>query len=89
METGQERAADLAAFMETLNHPALGINFARDGIRFQAVQTELSNIPKAPGLYRPELEDGNANGKSPGWGISMVQKKGLAYLLRFEMKESK
>ncbi|MDX2430793.1 MAG: family 43 glycosylhydrolase, partial [Bacteroides sp.] len=61
------------------------INFARDGIEFQAIQTELSNIPKAPGLYRPELEDGNANGKSPGWGISMVQKKGLAYLLRFEM----
>jgi L-ribulose-5-phosphate 3-epimerase len=27
METGQESAADLRGFMETLSHPALGINF--------------------------------------------------------------
>lgn len=27
LETGQERAADLRHFLETLNHPALGINF--------------------------------------------------------------
>ncbi len=27
LETGQESAADLRRFMETLNHPALGINF--------------------------------------------------------------
>ncbi|MCP4310265.1 MAG: hypothetical protein GY790_03295 [Bacteroidetes bacterium] len=32
------------------------------------------------------IESGNLFGEIPGWGISMVSKKGLAYLLRFEMR---
>lgn len=47
--------------------------------------SNLSKIPKAPGLYRPEIEDGNPDDTPPGWGISMQAKKGLVYLLRFEM----
>jgi len=64
------------------------INFAPDGVRFQKLYANLNSIPKAPGLYRPAIEDGNSNSDLPGWGISMVSKKGLAYLLRFEMKTS-
>jgi hypothetical protein len=62
------------------------IHFAKDGLHFTAFQENLSNIPMAPGLYRPELEEGNVIQKFPGWGISMVQKKGVAYLVRFEMR---
>ena len=63
------------------------INFAPDGIEFQVLHSNLSNIPKAPGLYRPEIEDGNPRSQLPGWGIAMVSKKGLTYLLRFDMKD--
>ncbi|MDO7172370.1 family 43 glycosylhydrolase [Mariniflexile sp. AS56] len=62
------------------------INYAKDGEHFSVLQDSLKNIPKAPGLYRPHLEDGNTETEIPGWGIGMIQKKGLAYLVRFEMK---
>jgi len=62
------------------------IQFSKDGINFYPVQKNLKQIPKAPGLYRPDLENGNEIKKNPGWGISMVQKKGVTYLVRFEME---
>ncbi|MFB9056122.1 family 43 glycosylhydrolase [Mariniflexile ostreae] len=61
------------------------INYAKDGEHFTVLQDNLKNIPKAPGLYRPHLEHGNPETETPGWGISMIQKKGSAYLVRFEM----
>lgn len=61
------------------------INFATDGINFAPLQQNLIHIPSAPGLYRPHLENGNPAKEIPGWGISMKQSKGLAYLLRYEM----
>ncbi|WP_299668376.1 family 43 glycosylhydrolase [uncultured Polaribacter sp.] len=63
------------------------INYAKDGEHFSILNKGLKNIPKAPGLYRPHLENGNPNTEIPGWGISMIQKKNLAYLIRFEMIE--
>ncbi|MDW5288273.1 family 43 glycosylhydrolase [Formosa sp. PL04] len=62
------------------------INYAEDGLHFSIFQDSLSNIPKAPGLYRRDLEDGNLEIEKPVWGIAMKVKKGLAYLVRFEMK---
>ena len=62
------------------------IYWSNDGINFNMKQDSLVRIPKAPGLYRPELEEGNKEKDFPGWGIAMVQKRGLAYLLRFEIK---
>lgn len=62
------------------------INYAEDGVRFSTLQNNLTNIPKAPGLYRPHLEDGNLETETPGWGIAMKGGKGQTYLLRFEMK---
>lgn len=62
------------------------LNFATDGEHFSVLKDSLKNIPKAPGLYRPELENGNSDTEVPGWGIAMKSEKGLAYLLRFEMK---
>ena len=62
------------------------INAAKDGLRFSAKHDSLQNIPKAPGLYRPHLEDGNPEVDAPGWGIAMKSKKGLTYLLRYEIK---
>ena len=62
------------------------IHWAKDGINFSPTQENLLNIPIAPGLYRPHLEDGNIANEIPGWGISMKGKKGVAYLVRFEME---
>ena len=62
------------------------IHWANDGLNFSPIQENLIKIPMAPGLYRPDLEKGNKIQESPGWGISMVQKKGLTYLVRFEIK---
>ena len=62
------------------------INYSKDGEHYTVIQDSLKKIPKAPGLYRPHLEKGNSDAEIPGWGISMIQKKGLAYLVRFEMK---
>lgn len=61
------------------------INFASNGIDFSPLQQNLTNIPMAPGLYRPHLENGNPMNEIPGWGISMNQSKGEAYLLRYEI----
>lgn len=63
------------------------INYAKDGVHFSSVNEGLTNIPKAPGLYRPDLENGNNANETPGWGIAMKVKKGIAYLLRFEIIE--
>ena len=63
------------------------LNFSKDGERFSVLQDSLVKIPMAPGLYRPHLEEGHLETEIPGWGISMIQKKGLTYLVRFEMKE--
>ncbi|MEP5341619.1 MAG: family 43 glycosylhydrolase [Algibacter sp.] len=62
------------------------INYAKDGKHYIVLQDSLKKIPKAPGLYRPHLENGNPDVETSGWGISMIQKKGLTYLVRFEMK---
>ncbi|TQO38665.1 glycosyl hydrolase family 43 [Arenibacter algicola] len=61
------------------------IHWAKDGMNFSPTEENLTNIPMAPGLYRPHLEDGNTSNKIPGWGISMKGKKGVVYLVRFEM----
>jgi hypothetical protein len=31
------------------------------------------------------MEDANVANGIPGWGIAMIQRKGIAYLVRFEM----
>lgn len=63
------------------------IHWANDGLNFSAIQTNLADIPMAPGLYRPHLEDDNTSMEIPGWGISMRQGNGEAHLLRYEMKK--
>lgn len=73
-----EGIASLASLSKT-------IHFAEDGIHFSSMQDNLSNIPVAPGLYRQHLEDGNKAKEITGWGIALVQKKGFAYLVRFEI----
>ena len=61
------------------------INYAEDGVHFSTLVDNLSKIPKAPGLYRPDLENQNKITEPPKWGIAMKVKKGEAYLVRFEM----
>ncbi|XMO85389.1 family 43 glycosylhydrolase [Algibacter sp. AS12] len=61
------------------------LNFSTDGQYFSVLQDSLKHIPKASGLYRPNLEDGNPETEIPGWGIAMKSGKGFTYLLRFEI----
>ncbi len=61
------------------------INYAKDGVHFTALVDSLTDIPKAPGLYRPALVDHKAT-ETPGWGLAMKVKKGEAYLVRFQME---
>jgi hypothetical protein len=62
------------------------INYAKNGNDFTVLADSLAHIPKAPGLYRPDLENGNKGDDTPGWGVAMKVKKGEAYLIRYEMK---
>lgn len=62
------------------------INFAADGIHFTPLPNRLTDIPKAPGLYRPHLEGTPARKEVPGWGIARRDRKNSTYLIRFEMK---
>ncbi|AWW32717.1 xylosidase [Echinicola strongylocentroti] len=61
------------------------IYMAPDGLHFSNLYSNLENIPKAPGLYRPHLEEGNSSEEIPGWGIGMIQGNEEAYLLRYEI----
>lgn len=70
------------ASLASLDH---SISIAQDGVNYKVVKTDLTKLPKAPGLYRPHLEDGNEALAVPGWGIAMKQTKGKAYLLRYEL----
>lgn len=63
------------------------INFASDGFNFTPIQQNLTNTPTAPGLYRPHLGNGHPTSEIPGWGISMKQNKGEAYLLRYAINK--
>ncbi|MEQ8556506.1 MAG: family 43 glycosylhydrolase [Cyclobacteriaceae bacterium] len=63
------------------------INRAPDGLNFSNLYGNLEDIPKAPGLYRPHLEDGNPKKEIPGWGISMRQSQGEAHLLRYRIEK--
>lgn len=64
------------------------IHWANDGLNFSPIQENLTDIPMAPGLYRPHLENGNTSKEIPGWGIAMRQSKGEAHLLRYEINKN-
>lgn len=70
----------LASISQSINH-------SEDGLKWSTKFENLKDIPKAPGLYRPHLEDGNQDVGIPGWGIAMKGRKGLTYLLRYEIKD--
>ena len=62
------------------------INYAEEGVNFSVLNDSLYNIPKARGLYRPDLEITPSNVETRGWRIAIKVKKGEAYLVRFELK---
>jgi len=64
------------------------IHWAKDGLNFKALYENLTQIPMAPGLYRPHLENGNKATEVPGWGICMRQSKGEAHLFRYEIQNN-
>lgn len=63
------------------------IEFAPDGETFTPLHQNLTNIPQAPGLYRPHLENGNPANEIPGWGIAMTGENGKVYLLRYQINK--
>ncbi|WP_372753431.1 family 43 glycosylhydrolase [Labilibaculum sp.] len=60
------------------------INYADDALNFEPLYSNLKQIPKAPGLYRPFLTDAETS-EIPGWGICMIYENKKTYLRRFEM----
>jgi hypothetical protein len=74
------------ASLASINHT---INFAANGIDFSPKYTNLTHIPKAPGLYRASLTDEDAESEYPRWGIAMIYKNKKVYLRRFVMKKEK
>lgn len=71
------------ASLASLDH---SLHFAADGIHFSKLKNKLTDIPMAPGLYRPHLEGDHTRNETPGWGIAMQARKNVTYLVRFEMK---
>ncbi|MCM4149994.1 hypothetical protein DHD05_00180 [Arenibacter sp. N53] len=64
----------------------MSFHWADDGKYFSPKHENITDIPMALGLYRLHLEDGNIAYEIQGWGISMIRKKRVTYLVRFEMK---
>ena len=66
------------------------IMYAEDGFNFKKTHSYTNtNVPRAPGAYRPEAFTDSGNGKIIEWGIQRVGKKGIEYLERFDLKEIK
>lgn len=63
------------------------IYLAADGLHFIPLYENLSDIPAAPGLYRPHLENAHQSVSIPGWGISHKSEEGSVRLQRFIMEE--
>jgi hypothetical protein len=55
------------------------IQYAADGLNFRKYADTSTDIPGAPGLFRPELTDPDT-GQMPSWGI-----EGITYIGRFEV----
>jgi hypothetical protein len=55
------------------------IRYAADGLNFRKYADTSTDIPGAPGLFRPELTDPDA-GQMPKWGV-----EGITYIGRFEV----
>ena len=60
------------------------LQIANDGLAFQVQLSELTDLPKAPGLVRPELTNGATSQELPSWGIAMGTYRGDPYLVRYE-----
>ena len=70
------------------------VHYSEDGIHFSPIGSEVPGIHqgaggvginglRAPGLYRPELTNPEADFESPQWGISMTGYGEVAGLQRF------
>jgi hypothetical protein len=60
------------------------LQYAADGLRFHVLLGALAGLPKAPGLFRPELVDPDAEVGQADWGICMASYGGDPYLARFQ-----
>lgn len=66
------------------------IMYAEDGFHFKKTYDFTNtNVPHAPGAYRPEAFTDSGNGKMIEWGLHRVTKNGAAFLERFDLKFDK
>lgn len=63
---------------------AMTLQFAADGVSFQIIGRLPENYPRAPGCYRPDLTDPEADGTT--WGICMATDSGHPYLQRYTIR---
>jgi L-ribulose-5-phosphate 3-epimerase len=72
LETGQERAADLRDFMQTLNHPAVGINFDPANMILYDKDDPLDAVRiLAPWIRHVHIKDATRTTTPGTWGAEV------------------
>jgi len=73
METGQENAADLKAFLEEMNHPALGVNFDPANMILYDKDDPIEALKVlAPWIKHVHIKDANRTTMLGAWGSEEV-----------------
>jgi hypothetical protein len=78
--------ACLASLSSTLEYADNGLDFTAANLHIQIPGDER---PKAPGTFRPDLTDTEAENAGLTWGISMVHNGDEAYLVRWNTVKDK
>lgn len=61
------------------------VYYAADGLHFEPRNT-VQHPPRAPGAWRSDAFENNANGRGLEWGISHANEGGDLYLMRFDAR---
>jgi hypothetical protein len=78
--------ACLASISSTFEYAADGLDFTTANLSIKIPGDER---PRAPGAFRPDLTDRDAENQGLTWGISMVHNGDEAYLLRWQALKAK
>jgi len=78
--------ACLASLSSTFEYAADGLDFTAANLN---IEIPGEKRPMAPGTYRPDLMDREAENRGLTWGISMVHNDDEAYLIRWEVIKGK
>ncbi len=78
--------ACLASISSTFEYAPDGLDFTTDPLN---LKIPAQDRPMAPGVYRPDLTEGDVEKAGLTWGISMVHNGDEAYLIRWKNGQEK